>query len=940
MAENAGRQIHVHSHRWCVSVLVTVIALVGGFVSTVAGASSATGHVRGATAQTGQVAGIGSDFLAKEPGITAASGSFTSVSPGISETDSVKLTADTYTLQLNTNAFSTPLCNGMVHCNAWVQFAYQNGPNTAGVSTGVVEIDSFLFGYTQPCPSPYISQGQNECLAVPTSSAFPGIPVSRLADVSLSGAVTGGSLISQLRLKNSDGSSSTWSASLPDSSGLSGQWNSTQFGIYGGHSNSNANFGANTTLEAVTSIVGSSAVAPTCGIGGLTAEGNNLNLAQTPALGTQGWSTMASLQTNTTTGGTPSCSMVATAPPSGDPTTTTVSAPSTATYGSNKYTATVSPTDGQKLFPVPTGTVSFTNNGSAIPSCQGLPLATVAGAASSTCTATLAPGAASIKASYSGASPYLSSTSLPFAQAIQELTSVVISGKARAGAGVASTTLIATVSSQDPPNPGGTVSFAIDGSPWAGCQGLNVSLGTAFCTPNNVPAGVHSITATYSGDTYHLGSTSAPFTLTVTGVTVTASQNPASPVTAVTYTATVSQTDGGGTVSFADGFGSPPITGCEAVPLDSSDSASCTTTLSDNSHDLIVAYSGDATIPKTSFDYGAFIYGVSAVSAPTQLTGSPFVVAFGEPVTGLNTADVTLDVTGTTTVLPATISCTDASNSPVNCATGSVSQAAVTPTNPLAGGWSYTIGVDTSGTGVSTIQGSQPVPSTSVVVAAPTNVPPTVSSTSFLGSAANPTIVITGSGFGSAPPLPTYPAGCGASGQLYGQLFYFQDVTGGWDAGEKTPQGGMSCIGLVVTSWSNTSITFSFGDSFPGNYSLNAGDSYSIQIFSKTLTGTVSYAAAPKLALQPTSGVAGTTVTASGQGFKPLEKVKVSYQTGLISPQPTSVAICTGMVATNGSFSCTGKIPAASVAGAKKAHKVTAFGGTSHLKASTTFTLQ
>ncbi len=72
----------------------------------------------------------------------------------------------------------------------------------------------------------------------------------------------------------------------------------------------------------------------------------------------------------------------------------------------------------------------------------------------------------------------------------------------------ASVTFTATVS---PVPNGGTLSFSDNASPVAGCQALpvNVVTGTATCTVTYGSVGTHSIVATYSGNFFYTGSTSA-----------------------------------------------------------------------------------------------------------------------------------------------------------------------------------------------------------------------------------------------------------------------------------------------------------------------------------------------------------------------------------------------------------------------------------------------
>ena len=123
-----------------------------------------------------------------------------------------------------------------------------------------------------------------------------------------------------------------------------------------------------------------------------------------------------------------------------------------------------------------------------------------------------------------------------------------------------------------------------------------------------------------------------------------------------------------------------------------------------------------------------------------------------------------------------------------------------------------------------------------------TAVGPAVSSVTILGTKVHPKIVITGSGFGAAPPYPSYSAGCGGSGLDYGYYLYLTDTTRAWTGGEETPT-NTNCIGLVVSTWSNKRIVFEFGNVYRANsqLTLGPGDSYSLDVFSTIVTGTVGY---------------------------------------------------------------------------------------------------
>jgi hypothetical protein len=149
-------------------------------------------------------------------------------------------------------------------------------------------------------------------------------------------------------------------------------------------------------------------------------------------------------------------------------------------------------------------------------------------------------------------------------------------------------TFTATVS---PSTATGTVQF-LDGANSLGT--VTVSAGQASLTIATLGVGIHSITASYSGDTSYAGSTSSALTQTVTAGTVstttalTSTPNPSKSGRPVTFTATISSSSATGTVQFFDG--STPL-GTGAVV---SGSASLSTSaLTAGKHSITATYSGD-----------------------------------------------------------------------------------------------------------------------------------------------------------------------------------------------------------------------------------------------------------------------------------------------------------------------------------------------------------
>ncbi len=96
--------------------------------------------------------------------------------------------------------------------------------------------------------------------------------------------------------------------------------------------------------------------------------------------------------------------------------------------------------------------------------------------------------------------------------------------------------------------------------------------------------------------------------------------------------------------------------------------------------------------------------------------------------------------------------------------------------------------------------------------------------------------------------------------------------------------------------------------------------------------------AVPEVAVSPSSGEPGTSVTVSGEGYQPGEQVNVIYKRGITGPT-AGIPLCTATTATDGRFSCSGDIPSGVKAGAAGDHKIKATGTTSLAEATTMFML-
>ena len=229
--------------------------------------------------------------------------------------------------------------------------------------------------------------------------------------------------------------------------------------------------------------------------------------------------------------------------------------------------------------------------------------ATLSGGKATFKTTALAAGPHTITVSYSGDGNFVTSTSTPLTQTVdQAATTSKVTSSANPSVFGQSVTFTATVKAVAPGSgtPTGTVSF-LDGSTTLGTGTL--SGGTATFSISTLAAAAHSITVVYGGDTNFLTSTSSILTQTVkqaaTTSSVSSSANPSVSGQAVTFTATITPVSPGsgtptGTVTFDDGS-----TVLGTVTLTNGTASFTTSSLAVGTHSIKAVYAGDANF-KTS----------------------------------------------------------------------------------------------------------------------------------------------------------------------------------------------------------------------------------------------------------------------------------------------------------------------------------------------------
>jgi len=177
----------------------------------------------------------------------------------------------------------------------------------------------------------------------------------------------------------------------------------------------------------------------------------------------------------------------------------------------------------------PSGTVAFSEGGTALAGCAAV--AVTGGMATCSYTPTTT-GTHTLNAVYSGDTNFTTSTATPYVLTVSTAptTTTVISSANPSPAGQ-TVTYGAVVAPVAPATgtPTGTLSFFDNGTPIAGCTGEPVTTGYALCLTNMPLSGTFAITATYGGSAVFAGSVSNALSQVVQGGALTISDVQAPP---------------------------------------------------------------------------------------------------------------------------------------------------------------------------------------------------------------------------------------------------------------------------------------------------------------------------------------------------------------------------------------------------------------------------
>ena len=245
------------------------------------------------------VVGNGDDIAAQAPSgfIQTAIGSFDSVTNVTSETSAIgsgtTQVANAYTLQLNTNFFTSTVCAGAATpavCQGWQQFVFEN----TGTS-GRAFIQYWIIKYNNTCPAgqswnQFSFTGSTDIYCWKNNSdgtvAVPNQLITSLGSLSLTGSVSA----TADSVTVSDGTT-VYARAGDNAVAASAGWNIAEFNVFGDGGSSaggnQATFNSGADIVARTRIIYGDRLAPICVAQGFTAETTNLSFGPTAPAASQ-----------------------------------------------------------------------------------------------------------------------------------------------------------------------------------------------------------------------------------------------------------------------------------------------------------------------------------------------------------------------------------------------------------------------------------------------------------------------------------------------------------------------------------------------------------------------------------------------------------------------------------------------------------------------------
>ena len=220
----------------------------------------------------GYTVGNGNDYSAVVTGIiSSAVGSFPSITRLKSETNLGH--ANTYSLQANSQFFSTSVCNGAANpasCLGWQQFVYSN--------SGVAFMQYWLINYGAKCPAGGWMSYSNDCYRNSAAVSTPVQALAQLAKLKITGTAQAGGNDTLVFSSPTQ----AYSISGKDTvANLAKSWNAVEYNVIGDGGGSEAKFNKGTSITVNIALTDGLTANPACqGDDGTTGETNNLNLGK------------------------------------------------------------------------------------------------------------------------------------------------------------------------------------------------------------------------------------------------------------------------------------------------------------------------------------------------------------------------------------------------------------------------------------------------------------------------------------------------------------------------------------------------------------------------------------------------------------------------------------------------------------------------------------
>jgi len=263
--------------------------------------------------RTDIVGGSGTDFSPEVTGhISEGEGSFDSVS-GVTNS-----TSSTYSLQLNTEFFTTTTCSTYAPCRGWEQFVWSNSTRSGYIQYWLIQYGPQ--GTACPAPvsascdgahvfsdgwCPFTIQGTTDVYcarnAANSISQLAAEPITSLQQLKVTGTVAGVNGNANDAIAVTEGNTAQTASGnnyFPD---LGNQWQIAEFNVFGDGNSSQLAFNANSTIEVRSSVASGTALGPACDEQSFTGESNNLTLVDlTPPVAHTGVPSLVFKESNAT----------------------------------------------------------------------------------------------------------------------------------------------------------------------------------------------------------------------------------------------------------------------------------------------------------------------------------------------------------------------------------------------------------------------------------------------------------------------------------------------------------------------------------------------------------------------------------------------------------------------------------------------------------------